>query len=294
LDTSSPGWPPSELGGIRRLRRSRLRGHVHSSLDVDQALGTPGRGVALSLALQHTLPGCVVRAVRKVFRARPVHPMRRYAHRSWPDSLRSVLRVCTADPLASHLSLATALSRFLVSTAHAARSVLDASGTSSRKYRRSDRYVLADVPASRPSRAPCGPLPNPTPHRAPPLGFGHPCDGLLPTVPRGRRRSLPQRSRDSPFEACPHPDGYRFPGPCPPAVPWWRSSARCGSASGLRAPDEVPRDPGSTRRCFLGIALQGLPLAALAHGFCFPGPSSSALCALPPCGLQHPALWSLA
>jgi len=59
--------------------------------------------------------------------------------------------------------------------------------------------------------------------RAPPVGFDHPCDGLLPIVPCGRRRSLPQRSRDSPFGAFPHPDRYRSPGPCPPAVPWWRS-----------------------------------------------------------------------
>lgn len=70
--------------------------------------------------------------MRKVFRARPVHPVRRYAHRSWPVSLQSVLRVCTADPLASHLSLATALSRFHVSTAHTARSVPDAPAKSLR------------------------------------------------------------------------------------------------------------------------------------------------------------------
>jgi hypothetical protein len=42
--------------------------------------------------------------------------------------------------------------------------------------------------------------------------------------------------------------------------------ARCGSASGPSAPDEVPRGPGSTCWCSLGIALQGF-LAALAHGF---------------------------
>jgi hypothetical protein len=180
-----------------------------------------------------------------------------------------------------------ALSRSCVSTAHAARSVPGVSLESQREPCGSHLAAPATcaglAASARRASAPSSPL-----------GFVHPCDGLLPIVPRGRRRSLPQRSRDSPFEACPHPDGYRFPGPCPPAVPWWRSSARCGSASGLRAPDEVPRGPGSTRRCFLGIALQGLPLAALAHGFCFPGPSSSALCALPPCGLQHPALWSLA
>src|SRR6185436_10924942 len=44
----------------------------------------PGRGVVPSLALQHTPPGFVVRAVRKDIRARPVHPVLRYPHRSWP------------------------------------------------------------------------------------------------------------------------------------------------------------------------------------------------------------------
>jgi hypothetical protein len=175
--------------------------------------------------------------------------------------LRPVLRVCTAGPLAGRLD-----SRWL------------SRGSFSPQHIRRDRSSASAL----------------RPRLAPPFGFDHPFDGLIPTVPCGRRRNLPQRSRDSPFGACPRPDRYRFPGPCPLAVPWWRSKrplrvrfkalipGRSSSRSWIDLPELPWVFPLGPSRSPPWLTVR------------YPGPSSSALCVLPPCGLQHPAPWSLA
>jgi hypothetical protein len=68
--------------------------------------------------------------------------------------------------------------------------------------------------------------------------------------------------------------------------------ARCGSASGPSAPDEVPRGPGSTCWCSLGIALQGLLLRRPGSRFRFPGhpPPRFACCHLAACSTRRPGV----
>jgi len=139
--------------------------------------------------------------------------MRRYAHQSWSSGLGPVLRVCAAVTPRESPSLTLALTRF--SCLHSA------CGAIGPRQRLAASLTTGDSGlAVRVRRAAISAL---QPCRTPPLGFGYPCDGLLPIVPCGGRRIPPRRSRDSPFGACPRPDRCRSPGPGPPAVPWWRS-----------------------------------------------------------------------
>ena len=90
----------------------------------------------------------------------------------------------------------------------------------------------------------------------PPAGFV-PHGGFFPARPC-RRIHVRRRSRDFPLEACPRPDRYRFPGPCPLAVPR-RLSIR-SNARRFRASIPGRSRPQPWKDC--GQLPQGSPLGS--------------------------------
>jgi hypothetical protein len=87
------------------------------------------------------------------------------------------------------------------------------------------------------------------------------------------------------------------------SVPVSRPLPSCGSLVAFHAPAAGPLQGLVPRMKFREVldrpvgAPLGLPFKASSPPWLtvsFPGPSSSTLCVLPPCGLQHPAPWSLA
>jgi hypothetical protein len=257
-----PVFPPQSIGGCGGFGAAALAARsllVGRRPGLRGSVRKSGSAVAEAPALPSRLGGpCLCGRYSTLDPLLPCAGSRTGAVR---HGLRPVLRVCTAGPLAGRLD-----SRWL------------SRGSFSPQHIRRDRSSASAL----------------RPRLAPPFGFDHPFDGLIPTVPCGRRRNLPQRSRDSPFGACPRPDRYRFPGPCPLAVPWWRSKrplrvrfkalipGRSSSRSWIDLPELPWVFPLGPSRSPPWLTVR------------YPGPSSSALCVLPPCGLQHPAPWSLA
>jgi len=139
-------------------------------------------------------------------------------------------------------------------------------GSASPQHMRRNRSSPAAPATLRPrhhralQRPPCGVRKSPRLGRAPSLGFGDPCDGLLPTPPRGRRRSLPQRSRDSPFGACPSSG----------SVPVTRPMPSCGSLVAFRTPAAGPLQGFVPRTEFLEVlGLSGRRPSGAPLGFPF-------------------------
>jgi len=136
---------------------------------------------------------------------------------SWPSARLASLH--RRSPHGSR-SPAMALLRFRVSTAHQARSVVAGSS----------------LPA------PSASWVRPTWRLAP--------DSALPG------NSSQRRSRDSPLEAFPRPDGCRFPDPCPLVVPRRRSIRVVRRlTSGLCPPGGVTRGSGAASSGFLRVSL---------------------------------------
>jgi hypothetical protein len=191
-------------------------------------------------------------------------PAHRFARRRIPPDLWPVFRVSTACPLADHLHPRW-LSRGSSSPQHLRRDRSEVRPPSTALSSNASRFLFA-----------------------PPPGFGCPPDGLLPIVPCGAAKGRPQRSRDSPFGAFPRPDGYRFPGPCLLAVPWWRSTRP------LRVRFKASFPGRSTSRSWIDLPVLpwDFPLGsspALPWLSVFPGPSSSTLSVHAPCGNANAA-----
>lgn len=127
----------------------------------------------------------------------------------------------------------------------------------------------------------------------PSSGFGHPLDGLLPIVPRGRREVACSAREIHPSELSCDQNGTGFPASALLRFRGGVPCARCGSVSGLHFPVEVPRGPGSTFRFSLGFSLWGL-LRCPGFRFVFPcHPPARFPCARP-CDRASAAPWSLA
>jgi hypothetical protein len=175
-------------------------------------------------------------------------PVRAQKHPSWPWArLASFHRwSCRGTP-----SSAIALTRFFVSTAHAARSI--------RSGLWSPDLTRVSVLLS-----------------APPSGFDHPLGGSIPIVPCAAAFTARSAREIHPSELSLDQNGTGFPASALLRFLGGVPYARCGSVSGLRFPVEVPRGPGSTFRFSLGFSLWGL-LRRPGCRFDFPVPSSCAL-----------------